>query len=129
ECKKLAAQEFGALWLANLIDGEVGLASLIDSVIARGRKERGPTIGEYFLYAVFNRMVDACSKRALPEWYEHTAIQSIRPVAIEELDSKRFWEKWERVSQRDIEQIASLFFQKITGLERPATGCFLFDTT
>ena len=129
ECKKLAAQEFGALWLANLIDGQVGLVSLIDSVIARGHKERGPTVGEYFLYAVFNRMVDACSKRALPEWYEHTAIQSIRPVAIEELDSQRFWEKWDRVSEKDIEKIASLFFKKIAGIERPATGCFLFDTT
>jgi transposase len=129
ECKKLAAREFGALWLANLIDGEVGLVSLIDSIIPRGRKELGPTVGEYFLYAVFNRMVDACSKRALPEWYEHTAIQSIRPVAIEKLDSQRFWEKWERVSGKDIERIASLFFKKIAGLEKPATGCFLFDTT
>jgi transposase len=129
ECKKLAVQEFGALWLANLIDGQVGLVGLIDSVITRGRKERGPTVGEYFLYAVFNRMVDACSKRALPGWYEHTAIQSIRPVAVEELDSQRFWEKWDRVSEKDIEQVSSLFFKKIAGTERPATGCFLFDTT
>jgi len=129
ECKKLAVQEFGALWLANLIDDEVGLVNLIDSVIARGRKESGPTVGEYFLYAVFNRMVDACSKRALPEWYKHTAIQSIRPVAIEELDSKRFWEKWDRISEKDIEQIASLFFKKIAGIQRLTTGCFLFDTT
>ena len=129
ECKKLAAQEFGALWLANLIDGQVGLVNLIDSVIARGRKERSPTVGEYFLYAVFNRMVDACSKRAMPQWYEHTAIQSIRPVDIEELDSKRFWEKWDRVSEKEIEQIASLFFKTIAGIERPAAGCFLFDTT
>lgn len=129
ECKKLAVQEFGALWLANLIDGEVGLVSLIDSVIARGPKESGPTVGEYFLYAVYNRMVDACSKRALPQWYEHTAIQSIRPVEIEQLDSRRFWEKWDRVSEKDIQRIASLFFTKITGIERPASGCFLFDTT
>ena len=129
ECKKLAARQFGALWLANLIDAEVELASLIDSVIARGRKESGPTVGEYFLYAVFNRMVDACSKRALPEWYEHTAVQSIRPVAIEELDSRRFWAKWDRLSEKDIEQISSLFFKRIAEIERPATGCFLFDTT
>jgi transposase len=129
ECKKLAALEYGALWLGNLIDGEVGLVTLIDSVIPRGRKELGPTVGEYFLYAVFNRMVDACSKRVLPEWYEHTAIQSIRPVAIEKLDSQRFWEKWERVSEKDIERIASLFFKKIAELQGPVTGCFLFDTT
>ena len=129
ECRKLAAQEFGALWLANLIDTEVGLVSLIDSVVARGRKESGPTVGEYFLYSVFNRMVDACSKRALAQWYEHTAVQSIRPVDIEQLDSKRFWDKWDRVSQKDIEKISSLFFKKIAGIERPENGCFLFDTT
>lgn len=129
ECKKLAAQEFGALWLANLIDTEVGLVALIDSVVARGRKENGPTVGEYFLYSVFNRMVDACSKRALPEWYEHTAIQSIRSVDLGQLDSKRFWDKWDRVSEKDIEQISSLFFKRIVQIERPATGCFLFDTT
>ena len=129
ECKKLAAQEFGSLWLANLIDGQVGLASLIDSVIPRGRKERGPAVGEYFLYAVFNRMVDACSKRALSEWYEHTAIQSIRPADIEELDSQHYWEKWDRVGEKDIAQIASLFFKTIAGIEAPANGCFLFDTT
>src|SRR5208283_5233438 len=107
----------------------VGLASLIDSVIPRGRKERGPTVGEYFLYAVFNRMVDACSKRALSEWYEHTAIQSIRPADIEELDSQHYWEKWDRVGEKDIAQIASLFFKTIAGIEAPANGCFLFDTT
>ncbi|MFZ0930890.1 MAG: IS1634 family transposase [Syntrophobacteraceae bacterium] len=129
ECKKIAAQNFGALWLASLIDGEVGAATLIDSVIPRGRKELGPTVGEYFLYAVFNRMVDSCSKRALPDWYRGTAIQSIRPVEIDELDSQHFWEKWERVSEKDIEQIASLFFKKIARIEKPATGCFLFDTT
>jgi len=129
EVKKIAAQEFGALWLANLIDSDVGLVALIDSVIARGRKESGPTVGEYFLFAAFNRMVDACSKRALPQWYEHTAIQSIRPVDVEELDSHRFWEKWDRVGQKDIEKISSLFFKRIAGIQRPATGCFLFDTT
>lgn len=129
EVKKIAAQEYGALWLANLIDAEVGIVSIIDSVIARGPKERGHTVGEYFLYAVLNRMVDACSKRALPEWYEHTAIQSIRPVAVEELDSQHYWEKWDRISEKDIERIASIFFKKVAGIEKPATGCFLFDTT
>ena len=127
--KKIAAQEYGALWLANLIDTEVGLVSIIDTVITRGKKERGPTVGEYFLYAVFNRMVDACSKRALPAWYEHTAIQSIRPVAVEELDSQHYWEKWDRVSEKDTERIASVFFKKVAGIEKPVTGCFLFDTT
>jgi len=128
-CTRIIAQEFGALWLSNLIDQSVGLVSLIDSVISRKEHEGGPSIGEYFLYAVFNRMIDSCSKRALPDWYRHTAIQHIRPVDIQALDSQHYWKKWDRVEQDDIETIASLFFRRITELEKPESDCFLFDTT
>ncbi len=89
----------------------------------------GPTIGEYFLYSVFNHMIDSCSKSSLGEWYRGTAIQSIRPVDIEALNSQRFWEKWDRVKTKDIEEIASRFFEKIVALAAPESGCFLFDTT
>jgi transposase len=125
----VSCQEFGSLFVAHLMDREVGIASLIDSVISRGKGESGPSVGEYFLYAVLNRMVDPCSKRALPEWYKATAIQQIRPVEITELDSRRYWDKWDRVREKDIEKIASLFFEGIGRIEPPGSGCFLFDTT
>jgi transposase len=128
-CTKIIAQEFGALWLANLIDNGVGLVSLIDSVVPRRPKEEGPSVGEYFLYAVLNRMVDSCSKRALPDWYKQTAIQQIRPVDIDALDSQRYWEKWDQVEEKHIKTIANLFFERIIKLERPDSDCFLFDTT
>jgi len=125
----ISCQEFGSLFVAHLMDRKVGIASLIDSVITRAKAETGPSVGEYFLYAVLNRMVDPCSKRALPQWYRTTAIQQIRPVEIAELDSKRYWDKWERVKEKDIEKIASLFFETISRIEPPGSGCFLFDTT
>lgn len=126
---KIKAEEFGALWLANLIDQDVNIAGLIDSVIPRGKKETGPSVGEYFLYAVFNRMIDACSKRSLPEWYADTAIQQVRPVAVSELSSQRYWEKWDRVDESDVLKIADLFFKKLADLEPPSSDCFLFDST
>jgi transposase len=86
-------------------------------------------VGEYFLYAVFNRMVDSCSKRSLPDWYADTAIQHIRPAAVSELTSQRYWEKWDRVDKDDLQKIADLFFQKLAELESPSSDCFLFDTT
>ena len=126
---RIAAQEFGALWLANLIEQDIGLVSIINSVLPRKHIEKGPTIGEYFLYSVFNHMIDSCSKSSLGEWYRGTAIQSIRPVDIEALNSQRFWEKWDRVKTKDIEEIGSRFFEKIVALAAPESGCFLFDTT
>jgi transposase len=128
-CKKILVQEFATLWLANLMATEIDLAAIIDSVVARKRNEKGPSVGEYFLYAVLNRMVEPCSKRTLPDWYKSTAIQHIRPVEIEALSSQRYWEKWERITQAQIEQIASLFFSKVRKLPGSRSDCFLFDTT
>lgn len=123
------AQEYGALWLANLIEQDLGFAGLIDSVIPRLKNEQGPTVGEYFLYALFNRLIDAKSKRALPDWYKGTAIQQIRPVDTDKLDSQRFWKKWERVSEGQIREIAGRFFARLAEIEPPGSDCFLFDTT
>jgi transposase len=128
-CNKIAVQEFGALFIANLIEEQVGVAGIIDAVLPRVGQERGPSLGEYFLYAVFNRMVDACSKRALPEWFQATAIQQIRPVATEKLTSQKYWDKWDRVAPENLENIASRFFQKVCRLAQVDADCFLFDTT
>jgi transposase len=74
-------------------------------------------------------MIDARSKRALPEWYKSTAIQHIRPTQIDVLDSQHYWRKWERIEQKQLDEIAERFFQKLTKLESPSSDCFMFDTT
>jgi len=127
--RQVQVQEFGALWLANLIEQDLRLADLVDSVVPRQKNEQGPTVGEYFLYALFNRLIDARSKRALPDWYKGTAIQQIRPVDIDKLDSQRFWKKWERVSEGQLRTIAGRFFARLAEMEPPSSDCFLFDTT
>lgn len=126
---KIQAQEFGALWLANLVDADVDIASIIDAVIPRSRQEAGPSVGEYFLYAALNRMVDSQSKRALSEWFSSSAIQQIRPVDTKSLTSPRFWKKWDRVDAGQLEEIATRFFQKLGSVEPGTSDCFLFDTT
>lgn len=129
EFTKVRSQEFGALWLANLIDQDVDLVSMIDSIVPRGKGETGPSVGEYFLYAVFNRMIDSCSKEALPGWFRDTAIQQIRPVDVEELNSQKYWDKWDRVTTDNIEKISQQFFRKLADLKPPSSDYFLFDTT
>jgi transposase len=98
---KLKVEEFGALWLAHQINQDIDLCAIFDAVVPRADREKGPTIGEYFLYCIWNRMVEAVSKNKLTNWYKRTAIQHIRPVDVNELTSKRYWEKWDRVSEFD----------------------------
>ncbi|MBF0105109.1 MAG: IS1634 family transposase [Deltaproteobacteria bacterium] len=126
---KIQTQEFGALWVANEVDKKYDFASIVDGVIPRSQKEEGPSVGDYFVYAIFNRMVDSTSKRALCDWYNKTAIQIIRPTTISDLSSERYWEKWNRVDSKHITKIGELFFKKVWEIEKPESDCFLFDTT
>ena len=129
EDTKLKVEQFGALWLAALLDADIDLAGIIDAVIPRGAKEKGPSVGEYFLYNVLNRMVEPRSKNRLADWYAHTAIQQIRPIDIRQLSSQKYWEKWERVSEKQLDEISRRFFEKIWEKEKPEADCLLFDTT
>lgn len=127
--RTLKAEEFGALWLAQQIDRDINICSIIDSVVPKADRETGPSIGEFFLYCIWNRMIEAVSKNKLSDWYRRTAIQHIRPVNIDELTSKRYWEKWDRVDEAALKAMALKFFQKLWDLESPSADCLLFDTT
>jgi transposase len=125
----LKVEEFGSLWLAHQIDRDIDLCGIVDSVVPRAERETGPSVGEYFLYCVLNRMVQAVSKNKLADWFRKTAIQHIRPVELDELTSKRYWEKWDRVNETDLHTIARRFFERICQVEAPSADCLLFDTT
>jgi transposase len=126
---KIKVEEFGALWLAQQMDQDVKLANIIDEIIPGAVRETGPTVGEYFLYCVWNHMIEAVSKNRLAQWYERTAIQQIRPVDLDELTSQRYWEKWDRVSEKALQDITETFFKRIWQVESPDADCLLFDTT
>lgn len=129
ELKTLKAEEFGALWLANQIDKDIDLCSLIDDIIPAADREKGPSVGEYFLYCVWNRMIEAVSKNKLSGWYKRTAIQHIRPVDLSELTCKRYWDKWNRVDEDTLKHITAKFFERVWESESPSADCLLFDTT
>lgn len=122
-------EEYGSLWLAHQMDQGIDLAGIIDDIIPRDPKEKGPSVGEFFLYGVLNRMVAPTSKNAMAEWYQRTAIQQIRPVDTKQLTSQRFWEKWNRVSEEQLTTIANRFFAKMLKVEPSKAEGILFDTT
>lgn len=129
EIKTLRTEEFGALWLSQQMDKDVDLCSLIDEIVPPADREKGPSIGEYFLYCVWNRMIEAVSKNRLSDWYKRTAIQHIRPVDLNGLSCKRYWDKWSRVDEKALNKVISKFFERIWQVETPSSNCLLFDTT
>ena len=105
--RQIQSQEFGALWLAHLVESDIGIAELIDDIVPQEPNKDKPSVGEYFLYAIYNRMIDVCSKRAMPGWYKGTAIQHIRPVNTDALTSQLFWENWDQVGTEQLGRIAT----------------------
>ena len=129
ELKILRTEEFGALWLAKQIDQDIDICSIIDAVVPKADREKGPSIGEYFLYCVWNRMIEAVSKNKLSDWYKRTAVQHIKPVDLKELTCKRYWDKWNRIDEDILQQITLKFFERLWQIEPPEADCLLFDTT
>jgi transposase len=127
DLSKIKSQEYGSLFMANLVEKKVGIVDIIDSIIQKEGK--GPSIGEYFLYAAFNRMIEPKSKSGLPGWYKEFAFHQIRPVDTNALDSKSYWKKWNQVSREEIEKIASALFKRVSEIESIDSDCLLFDTT
>jgi len=126
---KIRVEALGALLIAHELEKEFDTIGIVDSIVPRSRKEKGPSIGEYFFYAWANRMIDPKSKHALEHWYKTTAVQHIRPVSLEELTSIRYWQKWDRVSSEDVDRIGRTFFEKVWGSKQLPPECVLFDTT
>lgn len=129
EVERIQVQEFGSLWLADLLDREIDIAGLVDSVLSPSARKGSPSVGDYFFYAIANRMVAPKSKRALVEWYRSTAIQHIRPVAIDALSSQAYWKQWEKMDSAKLAAVADLFFRKLAELEPSSADAVMFDTT
>ena len=69
------------------------------------------------------------SKNALGEWFSKTAIDSFRNVKTQDLNSQRYWDKWDRVSREQVEAIGKAFFQRVWKKVNTNPECVLFDTT
>lgn len=111
------------------MEKHIGLVDIVDSIVPPSPREKGPSLGEYFLYAAFNRMIEPRSKLGLAKWYNNLAVQQVRPVDISALTSQRYWAKWDRVDRESIQEISKSFFNKVNEVEKLDASCFLFDTT
>jgi len=126
---KIKAEEFGSVFIAHQLEKMVDTIGIVDQIVPTSLKETGPSIGEYFFYAWANRLIDPKSKNSIGKWLAHTASDMFRPIDTEQLNSKRYWDKWSRVSVEHIEAIGKEFFRRIWEMQKSTPQCVLFDTT
>ena len=126
---KIQSEEFGSVFIVNELEKMINTIGIVDSIVKPNPREKGPSVGEYFFYAWANRLIEPKSKNAIGEWYRKTAISSIRKVCISDLTSAKYWEKWNRVSLKQIDAIQRAFFEKVWATKKRSPKCLLFDTT
>ena len=126
---KMKSEEFGSVFLAHELEKMIDTIGIVDSIVPAGAREKGPSVGEYFFYAWANRLIEPKSKNAIGEWFGRTAIDTMRKVRMNDLNSKRYWDKWDRVTREHIEAIGKAFFERVWSVRKRAPECVLFDTT
>ena len=127
--EKIKVEEYGELFICNQLNKEVDISNIIDKHIPYGKNEKGPSVGEYFLYSIWNRMINPTSKNLLSDWYRKTAINFIRPIDIKQLTSQKYWDKWDRVSESLLMKISRDFFSQVKTQIKNKPENVIFDTT
>lgn len=126
---KIRTEEFGSVFLVHELEKMFDTIGITDAIVPNNSREKGPTVGEYFFYAWANRLIEPKSKNTIGEWFNRTSIDSLRNVKTRDLNSKRYWDKWDRVSREHVEAIGKAFFQRVWEKYPQAPECVLFDTT
>jgi transposase len=126
---RIRTEEFGSVFIAHALEKMIDTIGITDSIVMPGDREKGPSVGEYFFYAWANRLIEPRSKNTIGDWFSRTSIDTLRTVKTSDLNSKRYWDKWDRVSREHIEAIAKVFFQRVWEKHQKAPECVLFDTT
>ena len=129
-CTKISVQEFGALWLANLLAGQIDLVGIVDSVVPRMRKGKG-AFGRRVLPLCGAQQDGGASikKSLLPQWYKGSAIQHIRPVDVDGSTRNDTGRNGKGSHPHKSSRYRFSFSPKSGKCREPARICFLFDTT
>jgi transposase len=81
------------------------VAQIVDDVVGPRRADTTTSVGTYIALATANRVVDPCSKRALADWWAHTAGDRFAKLPVAALDHRRFWEAMDHITETDLAEI------------------------
>jgi len=109
------------------IANKIGLAEIIDEVIPK--RSDGPSVGQYILVAIINRVVGPCSKLQMPKWYDNSILRRIWKYSPEVFTSQRFWDHMNLFSDKHIEEIQRRVTNKVLETYDINTERLLYDTT
>ncbi len=133
--QKAFVSDFAALAALYDLAQRLRLVETIDRHVPK--RGRGPSVGTYLLVAALNRCVAPCSKAAIADWFENTALRRLLGLEARQLTSQRFWDNMDRLSQENLvaierdltEQLVREFNLDLKRVLFDATNFFTFIDT
>lgn len=103
QASEAVVTEYGGVVALYDLARRLRVVELIDKHVQK--RGRGPSVGTYLLVAALNRCLDPCSKAAIAEWFQSTALRRLLSIEARQLSSQRFWDNMDRVSPESIAKI------------------------
>lgn len=119
--------EFGGVAALWDVAQRLQLREVIDA--QAGPIRGGLSVGQYMVLAAINRCVDPCSKRAMAEWYQQTALRRWIPARASQLSSQRFWDAMNTLEEKTLREIELKIDRRLIDQFGVGTECLAYDGT
>lgn len=123
---KLVSRAFGSVAVLLHAAESIGLVETFNNAL--GKADRGPSVGEYLLLPVINRLIEPTSKRGLCKWFESSCLPWLWNKRFS-LSSQTYWNYLDKIGELERKTIwRTLVKNARKGLEA-VDDAFLFDAT
>ena len=107
----------------------LGVAQIIDDVVAGAAPVKGVSVGRFLVIAALNRVVAPCSKAQISNWWVRTAGPRFTRISAAKLDHRRFWDAMNQISAEHLTEISSRVAAKIVAEYGVDTSSVALDMT
>ena len=124
-----AHHDFGDIAAVWGVLERLGVATIIDDVVAGVDPVKGVSVGRFLVIAALNRVVAPCSKAQISDWWATTAGPRFTKTGAGKLDHRRFWDAMNQVTEAHLEQISTRVAAKIVAEYSLDTSSVALDMT
>lgn len=119
--------DFGAIAALYDVAQRLDVVGRIDAIAPK--RNQGLSVGTYLLIAAINRAVNPLAKAGIEKWYAGTILSKLIPVSKNQLDSRRFWDNMDRLSEDDMAAFEAGFVPFLIKEYQLDTKCLVYDAT
>jgi transposase len=119
--------EFGGPTALLAIAETIDLKGIIDRHVPK--RDQGPSVGEYLLLCILNRVFGPKSKSQLSEWYEGTVLQRLWKHSPDCFTAQHFWNHMDRIGLEQIKAIETEIAARVIAEYKIDLDCLLYDAT